>query len=186
MWRKLECAVRPFWKKGAVIIGCGRKRHKPERNELRKLMLAMAAMQSVRKGGKGGQQEGSRLSAERETLARDLILKGSCFMVRHPRLIFHALRGAASSTWSCSAFMGESRSPVSELPPYAPRYAHNPGNAQEGVDTALCPGKGTPLVPTQRDQRITLQPKKDATGPSSAFTSTSLGTRGKFQQAQGI
>lgn len=101
-----------------MIIGCGRKRHRPERNELRKLMLAMAAMKRVRMGVKGGQQEGSRLSTERETLARGLILKGSCFLVRHPQLISHALRGAASSTGSFSAFVGESRSPVSELRPY--------------------------------------------------------------------
>lgn len=47
--------------KGAVIIGCRRKLHMPERNELRKLMLGTASMKRMREGRRGGQQEGSRL-----------------------------------------------------------------------------------------------------------------------------
>lgn len=44
--------------KGSVIIGCGRKLHVPERNELRKLMLGTAAGRAEDAQGRGRPGEG--------------------------------------------------------------------------------------------------------------------------------
>lgn len=118
--------------------------------------------------GRGGQQEGSGLWAQRGTPMRCSILQYSCLGTKDP-LLAPSIPGAARSTWSFpSASAEESGRLVSELLHMYTHIARKLGNAQEDMYTL---SSATPLFPIQRDPRTLLQQKKEATGPSSTFVS---------------